>query len=62
LSETAFTEDHKTVDLPPLILHGDGDQVVSIGASAALSFKIVKGSTLKVYPRPFGGGHEAFCV
>jgi hypothetical protein len=28
LSETAFTEDHKTVDLPPLILHGDGDQVV----------------------------------
>jgi non-heme chloroperoxidase len=33
-----------------LILHGDADQIVPIGASAMLSSKIVKNSTLKVYP------------
>ena len=33
-----------------LILHGDDDQIVPIGASALLSSKMVKGSTLKIYP------------
>jgi non-heme chloroperoxidase len=32
-----------------LILHGDDDQIVPIGASAMLSCKIVKNATLKVY-------------
>jgi pimeloyl-ACP methyl ester carboxylesterase len=36
--------------VPTLILHGDDDQIVPIGASALLSSKIVKGATLKVYP------------
>ena len=36
--------------MPTLILHGDDDQIVPIGASALLSSKIVKGATLKVYP------------
>jgi non-heme chloroperoxidase len=49
-SETDFTEDLKTFDVPTLIMHGDDDQMVPIGASAMLSSKIVKGSTLKVYP------------
>ena len=49
-SETDFTEDLKKVDVPTLILHGDDDQIVPIGASAMLSSKLVKGSTLKVYP------------
>jgi len=49
-SETDFTEDLKKFDVPTLILHGDDDQIVPIGASAHLSSKIVKGSTLKVYP------------
>ena len=31
-------------------MHGDDDQIVPIGASAMLSAKLVKGSTLKVYP------------
>jgi non-heme chloroperoxidase len=31
-------------------MHGDDDQVVPIGTSAMLSSKLVKGSTLKVYP------------
>lgn len=49
-SETDFTEDLKKFDVPTLILHGDDDQIVPIGASAMLSSKLVKGSTLKVYP------------
>ena len=49
-SETDFTEDLKRIDVPTLILHGDDDQIVPIGASAMLTAKLVKGSTLKVYP------------
>ena len=48
-SETDFTEDLKRFDVPTLILHGDDDQIVPIGASALLSSKLVKGATLKVY-------------
>ena len=48
-SETDFTEDLKKFDVPTLILHGDDDQIVPIGAAALLSSKIVKGATLKVY-------------
>jgi non-heme chloroperoxidase len=49
-SETDFTEDLKRIDVPTLILHGDDDQIVPIGASAMLSAKLVKKATLKVYP------------
>jgi len=49
-SETDFTEDLKRFNVPTLILHGDDDQIVPIGASAMLSSKIIKGSTLKIYP------------
>src|SRR5471030_1024736 len=49
-SETDFTEDLKKFDIPTLIIHGDDDQIVPIGAAALLSSKIVKGSTLKIYP------------
>ena len=49
-SETDFTEDLKKFDVPTLIIHGDDDQIVPIGASAMLSSKLVKGATLKVYP------------
>lgn len=49
-SETDFTEDLKKFDVPTLILHGDDDQIVPIGASALMSAKLVKNSTLKVYP------------
>jgi non-heme chloroperoxidase len=49
-SETDFTEDLKKFDVPTLILHGDDDQIVPIGASALLSSRLVKGATLKVYP------------
>src|SRR5262249_16759536 len=49
-SETDFTEDLKKIDVPTLIMHGDDDQIVPIGASAMLSSQLVKGATLKVYP------------
>ena len=49
-SETDFTEDLKKIDVPTLILHGDDDQLVPIADSALLSAKLVKNSTLKVYP------------
>jgi len=49
-SETDFTEDLKKFDVPTLIMHGDDDQIVPIGASAMLSSAIVKGSILKIYP------------
>ena len=49
-SETDFTEDLKKFDVPTLILHGDDDQIVPIGAAALMSSKIVKNATLKVYP------------
>jgi non-heme chloroperoxidase len=48
-SETDLSEDLKKIDVPTLILHGDDDQIVPIGASAMLSSKLVKGATLKVY-------------
>jgi non-heme chloroperoxidase len=48
-SETDQTEDLQKIDKPTLILHGDDDQIVPIGASAMLSSKLVKGAMLKVY-------------
>jgi non-heme chloroperoxidase len=49
LSEMDLTEDLETFDIPTLILHGDDDQMVPIGASV-LSSQIVRHATLKVYP------------
>ena len=53
-SETDFTEDLGKFDVPTLIIHGDDDQIVPIGASAHASSTLVKNATLKVYP---GGSH-----
>ena len=49
-SETDFTEDLKKFDVPTLVLHGDDDQIVPIGASALASSKLVKNAKLVVYP------------
>ena len=48
-SETDFTKDLEKLDVPTLILHGDDDQIVPIGASALLSSMIIKKATLKIY-------------
>jgi non-heme chloroperoxidase len=48
-SETDLTEDLSRFDVPTLVLHGDADQIVPIGASALISSKMIKGATLKIY-------------
>jgi non-heme chloroperoxidase len=48
-SETDFTEDLKKFDVPTLIIHGDDDQIVPIGAAALRSSKLVRNATLKIY-------------
>jgi non-heme chloroperoxidase len=53
-SETDFTDDLKKIDAPTLLIHGDDDQVVPFADSSQLSVKLIKNSTLKVYP---GGSH-----
>lgn len=53
-SETDFTGDLRKFDVPTLIIHGDDDQIVPIGASAQAAATLVKDATLKVYP---GGSH-----
>lgn len=53
-SETDFTEDLKKIDIPVLVLHGDDDQVVPIGASGHKAAKLLRQGKLKVYP---GGSH-----
>jgi non-heme chloroperoxidase len=45
-----LTKDLKKIEIPVLVMHGDDDQIVPIGASALLSSKILKNATLKVYP------------
>ncbi len=47
-SETDFTEDLKKIGVPTLVLHGDDDQIVPIGASAMLSSKLIKSASLKI--------------
>ncbi len=49
-SETDFTDDLKTIDVPTLIMHGDDDQIVPIDNSAKLAVKLLKKGELKIYP------------
>ncbi len=48
-SETDLTQDLNRFDVPTLILHGDDDQIVPIGAAAMKSSKLIKNARLKVY-------------
>jgi len=49
-SETDFTEDLKKIDVPTLVMHGDDDQIVPFADAGPLSAKLLKKSTLKIYP------------
>jgi len=49
-SETDFTEDLKTIDVPTLVMHGDDDQIVPYKDAALLSIKLLKKGALKIYP------------
>ena len=48
-SETDFTEDLKSIEVPVLVMHGDDDQIVPVADSAPLSAKLLKNATLKIY-------------
>jgi len=48
-SETDFTEDLKSIDIPVFVMHGSDDQIVPIADSALLSSKLLPDATLKVY-------------
>jgi non-heme chloroperoxidase len=48
-SETDFTEDLMKFDVPTLVVHGDDDQIVPIGASGLRSAKLVRNASLKIY-------------
>lgn len=49
-SETDFTEDLKKCDVPTLLLHGDDDQIVPYQDASVRSQKLLKNTTLKIYP------------
>ncbi|WP_428149088.1 alpha/beta fold hydrolase [Brevundimonas sp.] len=49
-SETDFTEDLKSIDIPVLVLHGDDDQIVPIADSAMISSTLLPKGVLKVLP------------
>jgi non-heme chloroperoxidase len=49
-SETDFTEDLKSADVPVLFLHGEDDQIVPFHLSAVKGIKLVKNGKLISYP------------
>lgn len=48
-SETDFSEDLKKMTIPTLVIHGDDDQIVPIGAAGLAAVKLLPNPTLKVY-------------
>jgi len=48
-SETDFTEDLKSVEVPVLLMHGTDDQIVPIADSALIGITLLKHGTLKTY-------------
>jgi non-heme chloroperoxidase len=48
-SETDFTEDLKSINVPTLVMHGEDDQIVPIANHGPLTVKLLKQGTLKVY-------------
>lgn len=48
-SEVDYTADLERIDRPTLVIHGDDDQIVPFAHAGALTAKIVRHATLKVY-------------
>lgn len=49
-SETDFTEDLRSVDIPVLVLHGEDDQIVPFNTTGARAVKLLKNGKLISYP------------
>jgi non-heme chloroperoxidase len=47
--EVDYTDDLKKIDVPMLVVHGDGDQIVPIDAAGRRSAEIVPNAILKIY-------------
>jgi non-heme chloroperoxidase len=58
-SETDYTDELPTVDVPTLLIHGDDDQIVPIEASAQPAAELIPDAELKVYA---GGSHGLFAT
>ncbi|MGI4840464.1 MAG: alpha/beta fold hydrolase [Janthinobacterium lividum] len=48
-SETDFRPDLKAIDIPTLVIHGDGDAVVDFNVTGKAAAALVPGAELKVY-------------
>ena len=48
-SETDFTEDLKSIDVPVLVIHSEDDQIVPYADSAPLAVQLLKDGRLKTY-------------
>ncbi|PHN63475.1 alpha/beta fold hydrolase [Pseudomonas viridiflava] len=57
-SETDFRPDMAKIDVPTLVIHGDGDQIVPFEATGKLAAEMIKGAELKVY----SGAPHGFAV
>jgi non-heme chloroperoxidase len=49
-SETDQTDDLKSMTVPTLVIQGDDDQIVPYRDAALLQTKLIKNSTLKIFP------------
>ena len=49
-SETDFTEDLKSVDVPVLVMHGEDDQIVPFPTTGAVAVKLLKNGKIISYP------------
>ena len=49
-SETDFTADLQTFDIPTLVMHGEDDQIVPVKDSARKSARLIKGAKEIYYP------------
>jgi non-heme chloroperoxidase len=57
-SETDFTEDLKSLDIPVLVIHSEDDQIVPYADSGPLAAKLLKNGTLKTYKNLPHGCHS----
>lgn len=57
-SQTDFRADMAKVDVPTLVIHGGGDQIVPLETTSKVAAQMIKGAQLKVYP----GAPHGFAV
>ncbi|BAH83263.1 alpha/beta fold hydrolase [Candidatus Ishikawella capsulata] len=60
-SETNFSADLEKIDVPTLIIHGSGDQIVPYKSTSKMAHKQIKSSMLKIYegaPHGFTVTHQ----